>query len=151
MLIQSSSSLNASEFIFPALECIHIIGFAIAIGTIAILDFRLLGLGLMRQSVADLARDLAPWTLAGLASMLLSGPVMFSSDPDMYYLNISFQVKMVLLLLAIVFHYTIHRKVTFKGAYPGRGKLIACVSLALWMGVIAGGLFIAFVGDAIPE
>ena len=83
MLIQSSNPLNGSALIFPALECIHIVGFALSIGTIAILDFRLLGLGLKRQSVAELAKDLAPWTLAGLAVMLLSGPAMFSSDPDM--------------------------------------------------------------------
>ena len=151
MLIQSSNPLNASEFIFPVLECIHIIGFALSIGTIAILDFRLLGLGLKRQPVAELARDLAPWTLTGLAIMLLSGPAMFSSDPDMYYLNSSFQIKMALLLLAIVFHYTITRKVTLKGAYPRQSKLIACISLALWMGVVAGGIFIAFVGDAISQ
>jgi len=151
MLIQSSNPLNGSALIFPALECIHIVGFALSIGTIAILDFRLLGLGLKRQSVAELAKDLAPWTLAGLAIMLLSGPAMFSSDPDMYYLNISFQIKMVLLLLAIVFNYTIHRRVTLKGALPQQSKLVACVSLALWMGVMAGGLFIGFVGDAIPR
>src|SRR5260370_5825463 len=135
MLIQSSNPLNGSALIFPALECIHIVGFALSIGTIAILDFRLLGLGLKRQSVAELAKDLAPWTLAGLAIMLLSGPAMFSSDSDMYYLNISFQIKMVLLLLAIVFNYTIHRRVALKGALPQQ-KLVACVSLALWMGVM---------------
>ena len=151
MLIQSSNPLNGSALTFPTLECIHIVGFALSIGTIAILDFRVLGLGLKRQSVAELAEDLAPWTLGGLAIMLLSGPAMFSSDPDMYYLNISFQIKMVLLLLAIIFNYTIHRRVTLKGALPQRGKLVACVSLALWMGVIAGGLFIGFVGDAIPR
>lgn len=150
MLIQSSNPLNASELIFPVLECIHIIGFALSIGTIAILDFRLLGLGLKRP-VAELARDLAPWTLTGLAIMLVSGPAMFSSDPDMYYLNRSFQIKMALLLLAILFHYTITRKVTLQGASPRRNKLVACVSLALWMGVVAGGIFIAFVGDAIPQ
>ena len=151
MLIQSSNPLNGSALTFPALECFHIIGFALTIGTIAIVDFRLLGMGLKRHPVAELARDLAPWTLVGLAIMLLSGPAMFSSDPDMYYLNISFQTKMVLLLLAIVFNYTIHRKVTLKGALPERGKLVACVSLALWMGVITGGIFMGFVGDAIPR
>jgi len=151
MLIQSSNPLNGSALIFPALECIHIVGFALSIGTIAILDFRVLGLGLKRQSVAELAKDLAPWTLAGLAVMLLSGPAMFSSDPDMYYLNPSFQIKMALLFLAIVFNYTIHRRATLKSATQRQSKLVACVSLALWMGVIAGGLFIGFVGDAIPR
>jgi hypothetical protein len=148
MLLASANPLNASELAFPALECIHIVGFAFSVGTIAIVDFRLLGLWMRRQTASELAQDLAPWTLAGLAVMLLSGPLLFSSDPDMYYLNRSFQVKMVCLVLAIVFHYTIHRKTVAAGAVPSplRAGLVACVSLALWVGVIAGGLFIGFVG-----
>jgi hypothetical protein len=145
MLLAEANPLNASELIFPALECFHIAGFAFSIGTIAIVDFRLLGLGMKRQTAAEVAQDLAPWTLFGLAMMLLSGPAMFLTDPDMYYLNRSFQIKMVLLLLAIVFNYTIHRKTIASGASALQSKLVASVSLALWVGVIAGGLFIGFV------
>jgi hypothetical protein len=151
MLTQALNPLNASPLIFPALECAHIIGFAVSVGTIAMLDFRLLGLGLIRHPAAELARDLAPWTLVGLAVMLLSGPAMFSSDPDMYYLNGAFQLKMVALLMAIIFHYTVHRKVAANGASPGGTKLIACISLTLWMSIILCGIFIGFVGDAIPR
>lgn len=137
--------LNASELVFPTLEVCHILGFTVTLGTIAILDFRVLGLGMRRQATADLARDLAPWTLAGLVLVLLSGPLLFSSDPDMYYLNRSFQFKMVCLLLAIVFNYTIHKSVVRSGKTSASSKLVACVSLALWAGVIGGGIFIAFV------
>lgn len=115
MLLQALNPLNDSPLIFPALECAHIIGFALSTGTIALLDFRLLGVGLTRHPAAELAKDLAPWTLIGLAIMLLSGPAMFSSDPDLYYLNGAFQTKMVVLFLAIVYNYTIHRKVATKG------------------------------------
>ena len=80
-----------------------------------------------------------------VAIMLLSGPMLFLSDPDMYYLNGSFQIKMVLLVLAIVFNYTIRRKAALSDLKGGRAKVIAWTSLALWAGVIAGGLFIAFV------
>jgi hypothetical protein len=151
MLLQALSPLNDSPLIFPALECAHIIGFALSIGTIAVLDFRLLGLGLMRHPASELAKDLAPWTLFGLAIMLLSGPAMFSSDPGMYYLNGAFQIKMVALLVAIVFNYTIHRKVAAQDASSGGAKLVACISLALWMSIILCGIFIGFAGDAIPR
>lgn len=146
MFIAAANPLNASELVFPALECIHIIGFSFLVGTIAIVDFRLLGLWMRRHTVEELARDLAPWTLIGLAIMLLSGPLLFSSDPDMYYLNTSFQLKMACLLLAIIFNYTIHRKAVRPGTSPLRSVVVACVSLALWAGVIAGGAFIGFVG-----
>jgi uncharacterized membrane protein len=144
MFLAETNPLNTSELIFPTLECMHIIGFALSVGTIAVVDFRLLGLGMRRQSAAEIAQDMAPWTLAGLVVMLTSGPLLFSSDPDMYYLNRSFQIKMVLLLLAIIFHYTIHRKAV-AGSSPGLGILAACVSIALWVGVIFGGIFIAFI------
>src|ERR1700680_2410353 len=145
MFLADANPLNASELIFPALECIHIAGFALSVGTIAIVDFRLLGLGMRHQTPAEIAKDLGPWTLFGLAIMLLSGPLLFSSDPDMYYLNRSFQVKMVLLVLAIVFNYTIRRKLLRGELSPGLNGLVACVSLALWTSVIFGGIFIAFV------
>jgi hypothetical protein len=142
MLLEFTNPLNASPLVFPVLECFHILGFAFSVGTVAIVDFRLLGVGMQRESAAEIAKDLAPWTLFGIGSMLISGPLLFISDPDMYYLNRAFQIKMVLLLLAIVFNYTSHRKVVQSG---GPGKLTACISLALWAGVIFGGIFIAFI------
>jgi hypothetical protein len=145
MLLAAANPLNSSELIFPTLEVFHIAGVAVLVGTIAVVDFRLLGLGMRRQKVSDVARDLGPWTLIGLTLVLFSGPLMFSSDPDMYYLNRSFQVKMALLLAAITFHYTVHRRVAASEA-PGFGsKAVACISLALWTGIVFGGIFIAFI------
>jgi uncharacterized membrane protein len=145
MFLQEANPLNSSALIFPTLECLHIIGFALSVGTIAIVDFRLLGLGMRHQAVGEVAGDLAPWTLAGLVLMLTSGPLLFSSDPDMYYLNWVFDLKMVLLLLAIIFNYTIHRKAALSGKSPAWNKAVACVSIALWVGVIFGGIFLAFI------
>jgi hypothetical protein len=80
----------------------------------------------------------------GQVVMLLSGPLLFSSDPEMYDLSRPFQVKMVCLLLALVFHYTVHRRATSPSNKVTGGKAIACVSLALWTSVIAGGIFMGF-------
>ncbi|MBV9505922.1 MAG: hypothetical protein JO323_13050 [Acidobacteriia bacterium] len=145
MILQVTNPLNSSELIFPTLECIHIAGFALSVGTIAIVDFRLLGLGMNHQSTAEVAADLAPWTLLGLVVMLTSGPLLFSSDPDMYYLNWVFDLKMVLLLLAIIFNYTIRRKTAYSGKSGTRAKVVACVSITLWVGVVFGGIFLAFI------
>ena len=145
MLIALSNPLTESELTFPVLECIHILGFAFSIGTIAMVDFRLLDLWMLRQTPSQIARAMAPWTLFGLAVVLLSGPMLFLSDPDMYYLNHSFQAKMGFLVLGLIFNYTIHRKAALADASGPPAKLVACVSLLLWVGVIAGGLFIAFV------
>lgn len=149
MLIQFVNPLNSSPLAFPILECIHIVGFALSIGTIAIVDFRLLNIGMRRQTPAQLAQDTAVWTLVGLGIMLLSGMALYSSDPDMYYLNYAFLGKMLFLILAITFHYTIHRRVVASGASPGKTKVVAWLSIFLWMGVIFGGIFIGFLNPTL--
>jgi len=140
----STNPLNNNEWSFPLVEIFHITGFALSIGTIAIVDFRLLGLALRYVKPAQLLKDTAPWTLFGLVIMLITGPLIFSSDPRMYLYNESFRFKMGALLAAIVYNYTIHRKVAQSDVSPGVGKVVGAISLLLWVSVVAGGLFIAF-------
>jgi hypothetical protein len=140
--------LNSSPMVFPVLECIHIFGFILLAGSIALLP---------GESPTELSRDMLPWNLAGLGLALTSGALLFASDPDHYYLNPAFQFKMAILLVALGFDHTIHKKTlraaTFSGAstgaISGSGKLVACLSLTLWALVIGGGIFIGFVNG--PE
>ena len=141
----ATNPLNNNEWSFPLLEIIHIAGFALSIGTIAVVDLSLLGVGIKRATPAQLNKDLAPWTLVGLAVMLITGPLIFSSDPNMYLRNASFVFKMWALLVAILYNYTIHRWTVKADPPPGSAKLVGVLSLALWVSVVAGGLFIAFV------
>jgi len=141
----ATNPLNNNEWSFPLLEVIHIVGFAIAMGTIFMVDLRLIGIGMKRQLASRLAKDLAPWTLGGLTAVLMSGPLIFSSDPNMYLNNPSFQFKMAALLIAILYQYTVHRKVALSDPSPAVGAAVGVVSVALWVSVVAGGLFIAFV------
>jgi len=152
MLIENP--LNSSPLSFPILECFHIVGFAISVGPIAIIDFRLLGWGMRRETPAELSDDTFYWTLGGLILMIFSGLLLFSSDPDNYYLNYAFDLKMFFLVLAIVFNYTIHRKAvmaetTAGSIYGTKDKLVACVSLGLWALVIFGGIFIGFLNSTL--
>src|SRR5579859_2994022 len=105
-----NNPLNNNEWSFPLLEIIHIAGFAVAIGSIFMQDLRMLGLGLRRPS-SELRKDFAPWTLGGFAAVLLSGPLIWTSDPNMYLNNPAFQFKMIALVVGLLYHYTIHRKV----------------------------------------
>ena len=137
--------LSTSPSAFPILECIHIAGFALSIGMTALVDFRLLGFGLKKQTPAHIARAFDGWMLGGLIAALFSGLLLFSTDPDTYYLNWSFLIKMACLLLAIAFNYTIHRRAVASRLSPMATLLVACISLALWVSVIFGGIFIAVV------
>jgi hypothetical protein len=148
LLIQSNAiadALNSSEWVFPIAECFHIAAFAWSIGMIALVDFRLLGVGLKRETVSQVAKATAPWTLLGLAVVLLSGPLLFLSDARMYLHNPSFRFKMYALALAIIFNYTIHRKVALSESSSVAARVVTgVVSLVLWISVVFGGLFIAF-------
>jgi hypothetical protein len=149
LLLQTANAiadaLNSSEWVFPIAECFHIAAFAWSIGLIAIVDFRLLGVGIGHATPSQLLKATAPWTLIGLAVVLLSGPVLFLSDPRMYLHNPSFVFKMYALALAIIFNYTIHRKVASSdSSSQGVRVAVGVASLVLWVSVVFGGLFIAF-------
>lgn len=137
--------LNSSEWLFPIAECFHITAFAWSIGLIAAVDYKLLGFGIQHSKPSEVLRDTAPWTLLGLAVVLLSGPLLFLSDVRMYLHNPSFVFKMFALAAAILFNYTIHRKVAQSdSSSQGMRTVTAVVSLLLWISVVFGGLFIAF-------
>lgn len=137
-----------SPLTFPVLECIHLAGLAIGVGTIAAVDYRMVGLGLQTQKLSDLAADLSKWNLTGLTLAFLSGGGLFYSDPDLYYLNPSFQLKITLLTVALIFHFTIHQKRAFEDASLDRTRWVGWVSLLLWASIVFGGIFIAFTGEA---
>ena len=134
--------LNNTEWGFAVAECFHIVFFAVAIGTIMIVDLRLLGLAFPRKSSAKLLRDTGVYTLIGLAVTVLAGMALFLSDPLMYYFSSWFRFKAIALLLAIVYNYTVHYKVASSPVSPGVGVLVGAISVLLWVSVVVGGLFV---------
>src|ERR1700693_5293724 len=129
LLLQNAiaDALNSSEWVFPIAECFHITAFAWSIGLIALVDFRLLGVGIGRSTPSQVAKPTAPWTLLGLAVVLLSGPILFLSDPRMYLYNPSFRFKIGALVLALIFNYTIHRKVALSETSGAAARVIVGV------------------------
>jgi hypothetical protein len=121
----------------PVIESIHLVGVALLVGTIALVDLRLLGLGLRHLKASAVAAALSPWTAAGLVTVLISGPLLFWLDPTRYLKNPAFGLKMVLLGAALVTHFTIHR------SPAGRERLAAALSLVLWSCVVLAGRAIA--------
>jgi len=72
-------TIRHSAALIALLEIVHLIGLTLLLGTILMVDLSLLGLGIGRQPVARIARELGGWTIAGLAIMLMSGPLLLSS------------------------------------------------------------------------
>jgi hypothetical protein len=117
-----------NSWIFPVVESIHVIGLAAFVGTIVLEDLQKLGF-----KIPD-THHLKVWTHAGLAAMLLTGAVMFLSDTARYLHNPAFRVKVALLVLALVAHFTLHRRGT---------RFTAVLSLTLWACVVLAARAIA--------
>jgi len=141
----NANPLNSNEWAFPLTECFHITSSALSIGMIALVDLRLLGLAFKRQTAGQLVKDTGLWTLAGLIIVIISGLLIFSSDPIRYLYNSGYRDKMTLLILAIIFNYTIHRKVALSNSSGMAAKLVGVISLLLWISIPFGGIWISFV------
>ncbi|MBZ5677724.1 MAG: hypothetical protein LAP61_26055 [Acidobacteriia bacterium] len=139
--------MNEYRSAFPILEIVHIAGIACGVGTAVLVNLRLLGIGLTQNSGKQLWKNAMPWTLSGLALAILAGLLLFSIDPEMYYVNPAFRFKMLVLLLAIAFYFTMVRKAVAADSRGGSASLVACISLGLWTLVPFGGVFIGFIGS----
>jgi hypothetical protein len=147
MLLQNdiADALNNNEWAFPLAECLHIGGFAIGVGSIAIVDFRMLNLGLRHETAPRILRYTEPWTVIGLIFVFFSGAMLFLSQTHIYLTNQVFPFKMYLLLAALIYNFTVHRKVaTMEKPSPALSKSVAVVSLLLWVLIVFGGIFTGF-------
>ena len=140
-------AIRVSDWLFPVIEGVHLLGLCVIGGAILVVDMRLLGLGLRRQPIAQLARDSRPFLLGSLAVMLVTGLLLFSSEAVKCYYSFAFWFKMTSLALAIIFTFTVRQRVTLadEGRIgPIKTRIVALVSLALWSGVGWGGRWIGF-------
>jgi Family of unknown function (DUF6644) len=140
-------AIRSSNWLFPVIEACHLLGLAVIGGAVLVVDLRLFGIGLRRQPVAQLARDAQPWLIASLMVMVATGVLMFMSEAIKCYYHPAFWVKMTSLFLAIVFTFTVHKKVVMEDEArmgPLWSKLVALISVMLWSGVGIGGRWIGF-------
>jgi len=142
-----SNAIRNTNWLFPAIEAVHIVALALLLGAILMLDMRLFGVTLRYKSVRRLADDLEPFTIVSLVIILISGFLLFASEAMKCYASVPFQVKITFLFAAIIFHFTILNRVTKTDALsttPRWGRISAAVSLLLWFGVGFGGRAIGF-------
>ena len=147
MLLQNAiaDTLNNTEWAFALAECVHIGGFAVGVGSIALVDFRMLNLGLRRETAGRILRYTELWTVIALLFVVFSGVALFLSQVDVYRVNQIFPLKMYVLAAALIYNFTIHRKVaTMENPPPLVSKFVAIVSLLLWVSVVFGGIFTGF-------
>jgi len=146
-----ATAIAQSSWLFPALESLHVIALTLVVGTIAMLDLRLLGLR-AGQRVTATAAHLLPFTWSAFAVALASGLALFSSQATLYYANGPFRLKLVLFALAGVNMAAFHL-FTFKGVSrwndatrpPLPAQLAGGLSLLIWISIVFAGRWVGFV------
>ena len=140
-------TIRDSAWLFPVIEAIHLLGFVLTLGSVLIVELRLLGFGLIRQPVAQLAANAQPWLLGGVTVMFASGIPLFMSESIKAYYSFAFWIKMASLFLVLLYTFTLRRRVTGTDLVADRPLLarsLAVISLSLWFGVAWGGRWIGF-------
>ncbi len=138
-------AIRASLWLFPVIESVHLLALAAIGGAVLMMNLKLLGWGVRRQTPAELWRDTRPWLLTSLATMLVTGFLLFFSEATKLYYHDAFWVKMASLALAIVFTFTVTRKVALmERANPVWAKAAAVLAIALWTTVGICGRWIGF-------
>lgn len=138
-------TIRHSATLIALLEIIHLIGLALLLGCILMVDLSLLGRGIGRQPVSRIARDLDIFIAIGLGIMLASGAFILCSEAVRCYKTPAFWIKMMLLAVALAFHFAIHRNAALADPPVSRQRaaLIGSLSLVLWLGVALAGKAIA--------
>ena len=147
-----ASAIAENEILFPWIESVHVLAIVLVVGTISIVDLRLLGIASLDLTVRRLMRDVIPYTWGAFAVAAVTGSLMFSSDAVHYAHNFLFRGKLVLLALAglnmAVFHFIgigdVERWDTGTGHTPIAAKVAATISLLVWIAVVAFGREIGF-------
>lgn len=142
-------SIRQSLWLYPALEIIHIVGIVILVGAAFMFDLRLLGFS-KNLSIVLLARHLLPWSRRGLCLIVPSGILLFITNAKTLGADPTFQLKMILLIMAalnvLVFHRFIFRSHSDLESLndPPLIKVSAIISIIVWVAIIACGRLLAY-------
>ena len=133
---------------WPMMESLHFISLSVLVGAIGIFDLRLLGVG--RRIPIAAVRRLVPWGLGGFVGSILTGITFLMTEPNQYIYNPAFLLKVLFMMVAginaAIFALTpFGRQLPDNGgATPRSAKVIATISLCLWVATIWSGRLITF-------
>lgn len=138
---------KSSIYLGPGINLVHLVAMCTFMGALLLVDLRLLGAGLTNQPVRQVARNAQPWLIGGLIMLTLTGIPAVMTVALEEYASPVFWFKMYVLLAAVIFTFTVRRLVTSADETrvpPVLRKVVALVSIVLWMSVAAGGRLIMY-------
>ena len=145
------TAIRENGTLFPWIESVHVLSITLVVGSIFIVDLRLLGIASKSRAVSRLTGEVLPFTWTVFVLAAITGGLLFSSNAVKYAHNIFFLAKMSLLVVAflnmVVFHVITSRGIERWDESPHppvRARLAGGVSMALWIAVIVCGRWIGF-------
>ena len=146
-----SETIRTNDVLFPAIESVHVIASALVVGTVAIVDLRLLGLTSNQKPVSELSKEVLPWTWLAFVLAVISGTLMFIAKGPVYFANTPFRLKMLFMVLAglnmLAFEFITFRSVhLWDRDLPtlNAAKVAGVLSLVFWIMVTAFARWIGF-------
>lgn len=146
-----SELMRTHLWLYPVVEIVHILGFIVLVGGVALFDLRVLGFA-RALPVQALGRHLLPWSVASAGVVIPAGLLLFSADPHSLAGNPAFRLKLILIgcagINALLFHTGSYRTVARWNAdarAPVPARIHAALSIALWVGVVCCGRLLAYV------
>lgn len=135
----------------PVVEALHVMAAATVMGTVLVVDLRLLGLPNLKRAVTRVSGEMLHFTWAAFGLAVITGVMMFAANANTYYGNTAFRIKLLALAAAgvnmAIFHFGAFRGVAQwdqNQAAPRAAKVAAALSILLWVGVIFVARWIGF-------
>ena len=138
--------LAGTSWLYSSISVIHYFTLLVMVGTAVLVDLRVLGVAATRKPVAQFGEQIYPWMWGAFWLAVLSGFLMFTTDAGDYLPDTVFRVKIAVILLAVIFTVIVQRNIPRWGTVPSipiRAKILASISLLLWIGSILAGVEIA--------
>ena len=145
-----SIELHESLYAYAITESAHVMSIMLFVGTITMIDLRLLGVSFRQVPVSQMLSRMLPWTIVGFGFLLITGGMLFLAIPVRTFHSLWFRLKVLMILVAAVniavFTLKVERdKASWDtGPVPRKSKICAAISLTAWASVIVFGRLIAY-------
>ena len=133
------TTLATTRWLYGLVLVVHYFALFCCVGTIVLLDLRILGVADRSLPLLPLAQQLRLWTWIGFGSAVVSGFLLFATKAGSYVEVTPFHVKMLIIVLAVMSALAVEWSVPKwdrAGAIPVTATLLALISIVLWLGTI---------------
>jgi hypothetical protein len=146
-----SQAIQVTNWVVPTVQTIHILAIAVVASSVLMLDLRLIGVFWADRPLKDVSSRFLPLVWWPLLVLLATGAIMIIAEPTRSLKNPAFQLKMALLVAALMvtalFQLLQRRNAAFGDLRSGSraaATTVAVVSMLLWSAIVFSGRWIAY-------